>query len=215
MGDSKVINKFQRLLSECEEDYVYQGTILDFIKVDYVPKERYEIGMIVTGKMGAHRVEFASGQKKYIENASSFRIGDEVLVLGKKNHSRPNTILPSIVLIPEEETVILSKEHPGLKFHGWVDYAQVLFYILGSILGVLSLFGDLIISILYGPFYFYRPLIYWSSFGAVLSVLGIILLNAYSRHEYREREILCDSDTWNIINEGIIERFGKVTTSSV
>ena len=212
MGDSKVIKKFQRLLEECEEGHIYQGTILDFVKVDYVPKERYATGMIVTGKTGTHKIEFASGHKKYIKDASSFSIGEEVLVLGNENHLRPNTTLPSIILIPEEEAVVLSKEHLGYKFHGWVDYAQVLFYILGSIFGVIVLFGDLIYSILFGQFFFDRPLVYWSGFGAILSILGIFLLDAYSRHRYRERLVLCDSDTWNIINEEIVERFGAEFT---
>jgi hypothetical protein len=212
MGDSKVIKKFLRLLEECEDDHIYQGTILEIIKVDYVPKERYATGIIVTGKTGIHRVEFASGHKKYIEDIASFNIGDEVLILGKENHLRPNTTLPSIILIPEEEAVVLSKEHPEYRFHGWVDYAQVVFYIIGSIFGVLSLFGDLIFSMLYGSFNFNRPLVYWFGFVAILSLLGIFLLDAYSRHVYRERLILCDTDTWNIINGEIIDRFGEIVS---
>jgi hypothetical protein len=214
MGDSKVIKKFQRLLDECEEGHVYQGKIIDFVKVDYVPKERYATGMIMTGKNGTHRVEFASCQKKYIEDASTFRIGDEVIVLGKENRLQSNTTIPSIILIPEEETVVLSKEHLGFKFHGWVDYTQVLFYILGSILGVLYLFGDIIFSILYGPLNFNRPLVYWSGLGSILSIVVLISLDIYSRHEYRAREILCDSGTWNIINSEIAQRFGVLEKCS-
>ena len=76
MGDSKVINKFHRLLEECEENHIYQGTILEFIKVDYVPKERYATGMIVTGSMGTHRIEFndaavESLMRAWIQDAAS------------------------------------------------------------------------------------------------------------------------------------------------
>ncbi|TFG30933.1 hypothetical protein EU528_07430 [Candidatus Thorarchaeota archaeon] len=213
MGDLKDIKKFQRLLAECEESHIYQGKIADFVKVDYVPKERYATGMMVTSKNGTHRVEFASGEKKYIENASSFRIGDEIIVLGKENPTRSNTTIPSIILIPDEETVVLSKEHLGLKFHGWIDYAQVLFYILGSILGVLSLFGDLIFSMLYGEFYFNRPLVYWSGFGAILFVVALLSLDSYSRHMYRAKEILCDPETWKIINNMLASHVPNFHTS--
>ena len=214
MGDSKVIKKFHRLLEECEEDHIYQGTILDFVKVDYVPKEKYATGIIVTGKSGTYRVEFASGQKKYIEDVSAFNIGDEVLVLGRANPLRPNTTLPSIILFPEEEAVTLSREHPEYKFYGWVDYAQVLFYLLAGILGVISFFGDIIFSILYGPLNFNRSLVYWSGVGAILLLVGILFLDAYIRHVYRERLVLCDEETWRTINEELRDWFADILSPS-
>ncbi len=207
MGESKIIKKFRRLLTECEEDHLHQGIITEFIKVEFVPKERYATGIIVTGDTGTHRIEFASGQKKYIEDAAAFNIGDEVLVLGKKNQLRPNTSIPSIVLFPEEEAVMLSKEYLGYKFHGWVDYAQMLFIILCFLFGVIPMFGDLIYSLLYVPS---TPPVYWSFVGFVPSFLGFIILEAYSRSLYQERLVLCDTETWNMINMEIAERFRNI-----
>jgi len=216
MGESNIIKKFQRLLVECEEGHLHQGTVTELIKVEYVPKDRYATGMIVTGDTGTQRIEFASGQKKYIEDAAAFNIGDEVVVLGKKNQLHPNATIPSIILFPEEEAVVLSKEYPGYKFHGWVDYARMLFIILGSIFWVISLSGDLIYSLLngsinyYGSLYFSLPFVYWSWIGVFFSFLGFILLDSYSRSLYRGRLVLCDTETWNIINMEITKRFENI-----
>jgi hypothetical protein len=205
MGDSTFIKKFQRLLAECEKDHVNQGKIDEFIKVDTESKAK---GMVVTDSEGSHRVEFASCQKKYITDSSRFRIDDEIIVLGKKNHSQPTTTLPSIILIPEEEEVILSQENLGLKFHGIVDYVHVLFYLLSSIFGFLFLFRDFFYVMLAESLYLFQLLVDWSGYGLILTFLAYILLNSYIRNKYRERYILCDPETWNIISEEIVERFG-------
>ena len=210
MGDSKIINKFQRLLEECEKEHIYQGTILDFVKVDYVPKERHVSGIIVTGKKGTHRVEFASGPKKYIENVSQFRIGDEVMVLGKENQLRSNTTTPSIILLPEEDTIVLSKEHGYIKMQRWADYAQAVLFFFAIILGVISWIGDFVFTFLLGPYFHPYPLIITlSAGGAALLILGVILLELYSQYDYRERVIRCDPDTWISLNNEIILKFGS------
>lgn len=211
LGDSKIVKKFRRLLAECEEGHVYKGKILDFIKVDYVPKERQATGMIITGDTGTHRVEFTSGPKEYIKNASPFRVGDEILVLGRENKFKSNATLPSIILIPEEESVVLSKEHSEHKLHGWVDHVQAVFFLLAIILGIIYWFGDLIFIAVFGIIHPYPPIITLSGAGACLLFLGIVLLDIYSRYDLQERTIRRDSETWTLFNDEINQRFDGFT----
>ena len=175
-----------------------------------MPKERHVSGIIVTGRTGTHRVEFASGQKKNIENVSLFRIGDEVMVLGKENQLRSNTTTPSIILLPEEDTVILSKEHGYFKMRRWVDYAQAVLFFFALILGVIAWIEDIIFTIAHGPYsYLSSPIVTLSAGVAVLLILGTVLLEIYDQYDYRERVIRCDPDTWISLNNEIILRFGS------
>jgi hypothetical protein len=215
LGVSKVIKKFQRLLAECEEEYVYQGKILEFIKVDYIPEDRHSTGMILTGSTGTSRINFSSGHQKYFENASPFKIGDDVVVFGKKNQYGPTSIIPSIILIPEDETVVFSREQESIRSETWAENIQIVSIILSAILSVLSWLSNDIPLILFNTLFMYMELTLWFALGSILFFSLFIVTAIYDRHSRRERVVRCDTDTWNIINKEILKRFEEGIAPSV
>jgi len=211
LGDSKIIKKFQRLLAECEEEHIYQGKILEFIKVDYISEDRFSTGMVLTGSKGTSKIDFSSGYQKYFENASAFAIGDEVVVLGKQTKFGHPSMIPSIILIPEKQTLVFSREPESYKSEGWTENARIICMILALIFAFISWISN-DVSYLFDRFFIYWEITLLTGIAAFLFIVLFIAIEIYDRHTRRERVIQCDIDTWNIMNEAVIERFGSIVT---
>ncbi len=195
------------MLEECEKEQVFRGTIGDFDTVDYVPKERHTKGMKVTSKEGTHQVDFYSGSTKYIEDASSIKIGVEAIVFGKENPHRPNNILPAIIMVPKENLVLLAREKENFRSEGWVENAQIVSIILSLILGTISWLSNDVPILLFNTLFMYWELTFWFGLGSFLFFLLFIAINIYGRHTRRGRVVRCDPETWNTIKDEVFKRF--------
>ncbi|MHA1576096.1 MAG: hypothetical protein ACTSU3_01925 [Candidatus Thorarchaeota archaeon] len=205
MGESKVIKKFHRLLEECEEGHIFNGTILEFDTVEYVPKERLAKGMIVTSKGGTRRVNFSTRLKsKSIVDVSSLHANDLVHVFGKKDESRTNCTIPSIIMIPERRVVLFARTRDMFSLKGdWADYVQALSYLLAVILGGISQLS------LFLPLGLFQSTTISLQIGLIAFIFFIIMIGVdwYRSYVGRSRVVQCDSDTWKIISDEVTKRF--------
>ncbi|MFW9843209.1 MAG: hypothetical protein ACFFEV_01405 [Candidatus Thorarchaeota archaeon] len=214
MGDSKIIKKFQKTLEECNEVPFYSGTILEFDTVGYVPKERHTSGVIIESKSGNHRVVFCNDSQKFIENASSLKIDDEILVFIRKQSDQPKTILPTIIVVPKERLILFSRKQEPQKSEGWVENLQILSIVLSLVLGAISQLSSDISFILFSTWFMFWDITLWLGLGSFFFFFIFIVIHLYDRSSRRERVIRCDTDTWSIVKDEIIKKFGRDITSS-
>ena len=202
MGDSKIINRFQRLVEECDKAHIFSGTILDFDTVDYVPKERLTKGMLVTSKAGTRRVSFtAQTINKPIVNATSLQINEPVQVFGVEAASRPNTTIPVIIAVPERRLVLFAKERDMFSWKGGpADYIQALSYLIGITLLAISQLAPLLP--LASPLNILQSLAISLQVGLISGVFLLIMLGIdwYRSYLTRFRLVHCDSETWDTIS---------------
>jgi len=198
LGESNQLTKIKRLLeqilTQCDSEHIYSGTIFEFDTVGFVPKERLEKGMLVDRKEGIRRVYFeASGTSKSNIKTSLLNVGDPVIVVGRKNPLRETTTFPLLLILPERQTILISQQ---LNDPRRGDPGENALGVLYCILLVLGVPGYLL-----GPYFFPMYLNLWIEIILLYMALGILFFGIvwYQKYIRRARTIHFDSDSWTNI----------------
>jgi hypothetical protein len=104
MGDSKILKKFRRICDLLKAEYVIDGVVEDFDTIYPVPPERLTRGMTINLGDEKRLVHFRFTKKPPVD------IGDKVFVVGKDYSIRERSVLPAVILSPEEKWVLFSRE---------------------------------------------------------------------------------------------------------
>lgn len=198
---TSIQKKLERMLDLCTADNVFKGTILEFDTISPVPKERLTKGMLVETKEGMRRVNFcASIEGSSGVQASSLNIGDSVIVLGTQHKQRENATLPYLIMLPERQTQLVSKEPPSLQWGGLGDTIQVIFYVFVSILSTIAVLAPL-------TFPYNWP--YWLPLYITLITFFLLffVIEWHQRYIRRARVFRFDSGGWTQVTAMINSKF--------
>ena len=151
MGDGRQFTRLQRslekILTQCDQDHIYRGTIFEFETVGTVPRERLVKGMLIDRKEGMRRVSF---QEAFSNNpqirTSILNVGNPVIIVGTQSSLRENTTFPHLIMLPEEQTLLISQRAYDPREHEPGESALAVLY---CILAVLSV-----------PLYFMSPFLF-------------------------------------------------------
>jgi len=202
-----LIKKFYRMLSQCEEEHVFRGTIIDFDTVDYVPKERLAKGMIVHTEQDTRRVNFALFlNNRPVMDALLLNVGDQVLVLGAQHENRGGITLPTIIMIQERKSILFAKERDMFSWKGgWGDYLQAISYLISIVLVAISM---VVVLFPIGTMSL-QNMILSLQIGSIAFIFFIIVIGVdwYRSHIRRPIMVRCDSETWKIISDEVMKRF--------
>ena len=208
MRDPNIIKRFRRSLEGCEDDHVYSGTILEFDREDYAPRNQFLEGMIITSKEGTRRVHFfIPSRNNPIIDVSKLEVNDFVQIYGRVDESRRNSTTPSLIMAPDQKMVIFARKRAMFSWRGdRIDYVQALSYLVSIILSVISNIS-LFLSLSFFPS---RTLAF--QVGVISTIFLIITIGVdwYRSHLGRQITVQYDSETWELLNKIVSKKFGPV-----
>jgi len=208
LKESNIIKRFRRSLEGCEEEHVYSGTILEFDREDYAPRNQFLEGMIITSKEGTRRVHFfIPSRNNPIVDVSKLEVNDFVQIYGKLDESRRNSTTPSLIMAPDQKMVIFARKRAMFSWHGdRIDYVQALSYLVSIILSVVSQIS-LFLSLSLFP-----STAFAFQVGVISTIFLIITIGVdwYRSHLGRQITVQNDSETWERFNKIVSKKFGAV-----
>jgi len=202
MGDSRIVKKFLRLLEECEEEHIFEGTIRELdTPIDYA--KHLVRGMSVESTAELRKVRFAMDLRNepYMK-IGTLKVDDAVVIIGCQLRQKENETSPKIILLPKERAMILAREPEPIGWQGgWGEWGIVVSYVGAGVLGTIAFF----MIFLLGNFdlYTFMP---WIA-GLYLFFFITIGIEWYSKFSRRERVINCDTKDWETITGEISEKY--------
>ncbi|MFW9768098.1 MAG: hypothetical protein ACFFF9_02240 [Candidatus Thorarchaeota archaeon] len=201
MGDSEIIKKFRRILEECEEEHVFNGTILELdTPIDYAP---YRVrGISVEAASGLHKVRFSRNFRNDLDiEIAPLNIEDEVVVFGRQSKQKENETSPIIILLPKERTMILAREREPTGWQGgWSEWSVVGSAVVALVLSAVGMY-----IVYFEESSSYTPLEWFV--GAYFFFFLMLGLEWYNKFSKRERVIHCNPKDWEIITEEVSRKY--------
>jgi len=196
MGDQKLLTKFRQFCEDYRVEYAFEGIIEGFDTIDGIDPERLTRGFYVSRGKVRSLVELDSRRKPPVE------IGDAAIVVGRDVRYEENRVVPAVILIPKERSILFSSEIKYPTIRGFV----ILFSPLIAASIVMLSYG-LLIPLEYSLTYSWIFLL-----GISLFVSWFPAMSYLENYLKRPRVYCSDEKTWQLLIREISAKFGVTLT---